>query len=70
MSEQLGIIVRHYKEAFTQINKATFDGSDKSIDMLKAAIGGGKLMTSKPVEKLVMEDKSEFTSILLFGHKG
>jgi hypothetical protein len=59
MSEQLSVIVRHYKTSLTETSTKTFDGSDASIDYLWGLMAKGKLMDAKPSGKLELEDKSK-----------
>ncbi|KAK3688698.1 hypothetical protein B0T22DRAFT_479931 [Podospora appendiculata] len=57
MSDQLAVIVHHYKTAFTEVSSQAFGGSDKAIEMVQRTIGNGKLLDAKPAGKLDLEDR-------------
>ena len=65
MSTQLAVIVRHYKTAFTEVQKQAFSGSDDGIGMLHSLISQGKLIDAKAMGRLELEDRRTSISYTL-----
>ncbi|KAK5655929.1 hypothetical protein OQA88_5064 [Cercophora sp. LCS_1] len=57
IATQLTKTVRFFKEVFTDLSAEVFSGSDKSIEVLWAAIKEGKLLDSLPISRMDMVAK-------------